>query len=33
MLQKTLKELSPRNVTNGAIFAINPKNGEILIYQ
>lgn len=33
MLQKTLKELSPRNVTNWAIFAINPKNGEILIYQ
>lgn len=33
ILQKTLEELSPRNVRNGAIFAINPKTWKILIYQ
>lgn len=33
VLQQTLKELADKNVTNGAIFAINPKTRETLIYQ
>lgn len=33
VLNKTLDELKDKNVTNWAIFAINPKNNEILIYQ
>lgn len=32
-LQQTLKELADKNVTNGAIFAVNPKTREVLIYQ
>jgi len=32
-LQQTLWELADKNVTNGAIFAINPNTKEILIYQ
>lgn len=33
ILQSTLDELAEKNVTNGAIFAINPKTRETLIYQ
>lgn len=33
ILNKTLYELKDKNVTNGAIFAINPKTKEVLIYQ
>ena len=33
ILQNTLKELAGKNVTNGAIFAMNPNTGEVLIYQ
>ncbi|PIE85373.1 hypothetical protein CSA08_02235 [Candidatus Gracilibacteria bacterium] len=33
VLNKTINSLKSKNVTNGAIFAINPSNGEILIYQ
>ncbi|MDD2871765.1 MAG: transglycosylase domain-containing protein [Candidatus Gracilibacteria bacterium] len=33
ILNKTLYELKNKNVTNGAIFAINPKTNEVLIYQ
>lgn len=33
ILNKTLDELKDKNVTNWAIFAINPKTREILIYQ
>ena len=33
ILNKTLKELKSKNVTNWAIFAINPKTKEILIYE
>jgi len=33
VLQNTLKELSDKNVTNGAIFAIHPQTRETLIYQ
>ena len=33
ILNKTLDELSSRNVTNWAIFAINPKTKEVLIYM
>lgn len=33
ILEQTLAELSDRNVTNGAIFAINPQTREVLIYQ
>lgn len=32
-LQQTLWELADKNVTNGAIFAMIPSTGEILIYQ
>lgn len=33
ILNKTLNSLSSKNVTNWAVFAINPKNWEVLIYQ
>ena len=33
ILQNTLKELKDKNVTNGAIYAINPRTRETLIYQ
>ena len=33
ILNKTLYELKNKNVTNWAIFAINPKTNEVLIYQ
>lgn len=33
ILNKTLDGLKDKNVTNWAIFAINPKTNEILIYQ
>ncbi len=33
ILNQTIKELEWKNVTNWAIFALNPKNWEILIYQ
>jgi membrane peptidoglycan carboxypeptidase len=31
-LNQTLDGLKSKNVTNGAIFAINPKTGEVLLY-
>lgn len=33
ILNKTLDELKDKNVTNWAIFAINPKTKEVLLYQ
>lgn len=33
VLQDTLDELKGKNVTNGAVFAMIPSTGEILIYQ
>ncbi len=33
ILQETLKGLQGKHVTNGAIFAMNPKTREVLIYQ
>lgn len=33
VMQETLKELANKNVTNAAVFAMNPKTKEILIYQ
>ncbi len=33
ILNKTLDELKDKNVTNWAIFAMNPKTREVLIYQ
>jgi membrane carboxypeptidase/penicillin-binding protein PbpC len=32
VLNQTLKELKSKNVTNWAIFAINPKTNEVLLY-
>lgn len=33
IVNKTLEELKDKNVTNAAVFAINPKTREILIYE
>lgn len=33
VLNSTLQELAHKNVTNGAIFALNPQTKEVLIYQ
>lgn len=33
IINKTLDELSNKNVTNAAVYAINPKTREVLIYQ
>jgi len=33
ILNQTLDELKDKNVTNWAVFAINPKTNEVLIYQ
>lgn len=33
VINKTLEELKFRNVTNAAVFAIDPKTREVLIYQ
>ncbi|MCP4523210.1 MAG: hypothetical protein GY828_03245 [Candidatus Gracilibacteria bacterium] len=33
VLNQILLELSDKNVTNGSVFALDPKSGEVLIYQ
>jgi membrane carboxypeptidase/penicillin-binding protein PbpC len=32
ILNQTLNELKSKNVTNSAVFAINPKTNEVLLY-
>ena len=32
MIQEELKQLASKNVTNAAVFALNPKTNEILLY-
>lgn len=33
IINNTLDELADKNVTNAAVYAINPKNSEVIIYQ
>ena len=33
VINNTLDELADKNVTNAAVYAINPKNEEVLLYQ
>jgi len=33
IIKKTLEELKHKNVTNAAVFAIDPKTMEVIIYE